>query len=140
MPRCETARIGENPCVPVDERIGTVHAFREGVLEQYRPVPSLPRTHMMRFPVSSTTTRRGRLIGVIGLIAAVLASPLSAWPQHRAQLDPHLADAIARDGSRTFSVIVDGPQSEMDRVARAYGLHIVKRLDSGALLTGTGAQ
>ena len=91
---------------------------------------------MTRIPVTSAT-HRNRLIGVIGLIAAVLASPRPASAQHRAQLDGRLAEEIARNSGRTFNVIVDGPQSEMDRVARAYGLRIVKRLDSGALLSGT---
>ena len=37
-------------------------------------------------------------------------------------------------------MIAEGPQSEIDRIARQYGLQVVSRLDSGARLSGTGAQ
>src|SRR5579864_863059 len=82
---------------------------------------------------------RGAVV-VIGLAMTVLASPLSAFAQHRATLARDLADDIKYKGASTVKVIYDGPQSEVDRLAATYRVTVVKRLDSGAVFSGAASQ
>jgi hypothetical protein len=83
--------------------------------------------------------RRGAVV-VIGLAMTVLASPLTAFAQHRATLAKDLGDDIKYKGASTVNVIYDGPQSEVDRLANAYHVTVVKRLDSGAVFSGPANQ
>jgi hypothetical protein len=76
----------------------------------------------MKLLTSLFVTRRARLMGLIGLTAAVLAAPAPAMAQHRARLARNLADNLSKAAPGTLNVIVEGPQSEIDRLARAYGL------------------
>ncbi len=84
--------------------------------------------------------RRAIIGTVIGLTAAIFALPVPAQAQHRARLSKGLAREVQQTPDVVVSVIAEGPQSEMDRLARTYGLQIVSRMDSGAKLTGTAAQ
>ena len=87
-----------------------------------------------------SASRRVLVGSVIGLIAAILAWPIPAEAQHRAHLSRGLTREIQQRPNATVGIIVDGPQSEIDRLARTYGLTVVSRLDSGAKLQGTAAQ
>src|SRR6185436_16600656 len=77
---------------------------------------------------------------VIGLIVGSLLAASPAFAQHRARIDGTLSERIGQQGGQTFRVIVDGPQDEVDRLARTYGLSVEERLEGGALLSGTGTQ
>jgi len=78
--------------------------------------------------------------GVIGTLVTILACPSPALAQHRARLSKDLADDIRYNGGSLVQVIVDLPQAEVDRVAAANHLQVVRRLDSGAALVGTARQ
>ena len=92
---------------------------------------------LVRLP---STARRVQAACVIGLIATIFALPSSASAQHRARLSRDLTRQIQQNPDATVNVIAEGPQSEIDRIARQYGLQVVSRLDSGARLSGTAAQ
>ena len=91
---------------------------------------------------SSTFCRWIGLTGFIGLFAAVIATPLPVFAQqpHRARLSKDLVRDLQSDEPHKLSVIVDGPQSEVDRLVSTYGLTVQTRLASGAVLQGTAAQ
>ena len=72
-------------------------------------------------------------------IAALSFSPRVAEAQHRAKLSKALAEQLTA-GSTSLNVVFQGPQAEVDRVAKTYGVLVTKRLDMGAVLTGSGAQ
>jgi serine protease AprX len=73
-------------------------------------------------------------------VAALLAWSVPAAAQgHLATLAPDLAQHIAQNGSVPIQVIVQGPQSMVDRLVRQYGVTLVKRLRSGAVLSGLGS-
>src|SRR5262245_54712430 len=90
---------------------------------------------------SATRSRFGLAVG-IGLTVALLTWPVSAWAQgdgfqHRAKVSQGLDEKLAAGGGGDTRVIYEGPQSEVDRLAGAYGLSVLKRLTSGAVLSGT---
>ncbi len=87
-----------------------------------------------------STARRVQAACVIGLIATIFALPSSASAQHRARLSRDLTRQIQQNPDATVYVIAEGPQAEIDRIARQYGLQVLSRLDSGARLSGTAAQ
>src|SRR4029453_13369860 len=84
--------------------------------------------------------RRVGLITFIGLIAAILAAPLPATAQHRAKLSRALVRQLSADGGAAVKVLYEGPQAEVDRLAGTYGVRVLKRLASGAVLGGSGSQ
>src|ERR1700683_2030086 len=86
-----------------------------------------------------TAYRRSAAV-VIGLAMTLLASSLPAFAQHRAALAKDLADDIKYRGTSTVNVLYDGPQSEVDRLAKTYHVKVVKRLDSGAVFSGSASQ
>jgi hypothetical protein len=92
---------------------------------------------LVRLP---SAARRVQAACVIGLFATIFALPSSASAQHRARLSRDLTRQIQQNPDATVDVIAEGPQSEIDRIARQYGLRVVSRLDSGARLSGTAAQ
>ncbi len=100
---------------------------------------SLPRAPHMTVLVRPPTTCR-RLLVLIGLIAIFTVVPREAFAQHRASLSRGLDAQIAAGGSDTLRVFLPGPQAEVDRVAGQYGLQVLKRLEMGAVLTGTASQ
>src|SRR5215471_3716362 len=100
-----------------------------------------PKSRRMNSPFRlPSATRRVPVACVIGLIAAIFAFPAPASAQHRARLSRGLVNQIQQSPDATVSVIAEGPQSEIDRLASTYGLQVVARFDSGARLTGTAAQ
>ncbi len=68
---------------------------------------------------------------------ALLACPQGAMAQG-ARVSRGLAKTLAAGGGAEVRVIYEGPQSEVDRLASAYGLAVVKRLSGGAVLGGQG--
>ncbi len=80
-----------------------------------------------------------RLVCLIGLIA-VLLDASAAQAQHRARMSSGLNTQLTSGGSAPTQVLVEAPQSEVDRLAATYGVHVQKRLGMGAVLTGTSAQ
>ena len=78
----------------------------------------------------------------LSLLIGVLASsvvPDHAAAQHRARLSQGLEARLAKDAGPT-DVVVQGPQAEVDRISRTYGVKVVKRLDMGAVLSASGRQ
>ncbi|MDQ2635619.1 MAG: S8 family serine peptidase, partial [Actinomycetota bacterium] len=51
-----------------------------------------------------------------------------------------LAARIAANNSDNLKVVLEAPQSEVDRLVRTYGLRVSKRLGMGASVTGSAAQ
>src|SRR6185295_13349987 len=80
------------------------------------------------------------VISFIGLIVVALAASTPAFAQHRARLDKSLAEQVRQQTWKTFTVFVDGPQSEIDRLLQTYGVKVVERFDGGALVSGSGQQ
>ena len=66
----------------------------------------------------------------------VLAAALPASAQHRARLSTELAKHLEGPAA-ILTVLVQGPQSEVNRLASTYGLTVTRRLKSGADLTGS---
>ena len=89
---------------------------------------------------SPLSARRRAVPVVIGLAMTLLACPWPAFAQHRASVARDLADDIKFKGGSTVNVIYDGPQSEVDRLASTYHVKVTKRLDSGAVFSGTASQ
>jgi serine protease AprX len=77
---------------------------------------------------------------LIGSCAAIVTTPAVAAAQHHARLSSDLAAALAQPGAADLHVVLEAPQSEVDRVVSAYGVSIVKRLQMGAVLAGTSTQ
>src|SRR5262245_45803805 len=96
-------------------------------------------TKMSR-PFPSSPGRRAGLITFIGLAAAILAAPLPASAQHRAKLSRGLTQQLATESAADVNVLYEGPQAEVDRLAGTYGVRVLKRLASGAVLGGSGRQ
>src|SRR5215831_7984223 len=118
---------------------GTVHACNRPAPAYIFVSPAKSRRMNSPFRLPSST-RRASAAFVIGLIAAIFAFPASSLAQHRARLSRGLTRQIQQNPDATVSVIAEGPQSEIDRIAGTYGLQVVSRFDSGARLTGTAAQ
>jgi serine protease AprX len=77
------------------------------------------------------------LIGfsTLGLLAA---APAEA--QHRARMPQALDAALSQGASGYHDVVIVTPQAEVDRLAAAYGVRVISRLDMGAVLSGTSGQ
>src|SRR5947208_2957883 len=75
----------------------------------------------------------------VAMLAVVFALPTaaSAGPS---KLSKGLARSIAAKPNIIRRVIIEAPQSVIDRLAQTYGMTIAKRLDMGAVLVGNGAQ
>src|SRR5262245_21627983 len=77
---------------------------------------------------------------VASLVVAILACPVVAEAQaHRARIAQTLASKLATKAG-SAEALVQAPQSEIDRLAKTYGVRIVKRLALGALLSGSTKQ
>jgi serine protease AprX len=76
-------------------------------------------------------------LAVAGAIAVL--APVDASAQHRARMGRSLAKQLA-DGGGQVSIVIEAPQAEVDRLARAYGLRVHRRLGMGAALQGSAAQ
>src|SRR5438552_11021119 len=93
--------------------------------------------------MSARTAVSRRLLTLTGAAAVVLAV-VSALPS-AASADPGklskgLARSIAAKPNIIRRVIIEAPQSVIDRLAQSYGMTIAKRLDMGAVLVGNGTQ
>ena len=75
---------------------------------------------------------------LVGVLAGSVV-PDHAAAQHRARLSQGLEARLAKDAGPT-DVVVQGPQAEVDRISRTYGVKVVKRLDMGAVLSASGRQ
>ena len=81
------------------------------------------------------TTHTCRNWGSVALVVIVaLAWPHAAGAQHRARMAKDVRERIEKGGADSLHVIVDGPQSVIDRLVEHYGVRLVKRLKSGAVL------
>jgi serine protease AprX len=82
-----------------------------------------------------------RLSGPVALLVTIaLAWPVAASAQHRARMAKDVTERIGKGGPHRLQVIVDGPQSVIDRLVEQYGVTLVKRLRSGAVLSGAALQ
>jgi subtilisin family serine protease len=81
-----------------------------------------------------------RLLVFIGLASILFSFPQHVFAQHRAEVSRGLDEQIASGAPGLFRVLVGGPQAEMTRLSDEYGLEVIKRLEMGALLSGTSAQ
>src|SRR5262249_43615942 len=100
---------------------GTVHACNPPTPAYIFVSPAKSRRMNSPFRLPSST-RRVSAAFVIGLIAAIFAQPAPALAQHRARLSRGLTRQIQLSPDATVSVIAEGPQSEIDRLASTYGL------------------
>jgi hypothetical protein len=92
---------------------------------------------MMNALSGRTRSHFGSSLAVIGLIASLFA-PQPAFAQYRARISESLAPLIAAHAAE-MRVLVQGPQAEIDRLAATYRVVVEKRLEMGAVLSGTGA-
>jgi serine protease AprX len=76
----------------------------------------------------------------IGICLAIVTTPAVASAQYHARLSSDLAAALAQPGATDLHVVLEAPQSEVDRIVATYGVTVVKRLQMGAVLAGTGDQ
>ncbi|MCC7009887.1 MAG: S8 family serine peptidase [Acidobacteria bacterium] len=74
----------------------------------------------------------------LGLSFVFLQPQVADAQQRRAKLSKGLEEGLR--GSERLRVLVEGPQDEVDRIASRYGVRVLKRLEMGALVSGTGAQ
>jgi serine protease AprX len=85
--------------------------------------------------------RRGRLPGVMLAAMALLFLPGAVSVAHaQTDVSPAVNRVISQGGGQSLNVIVEVPQSTVDQLAASYGVKVVKRLASGAVLSGTGTQ
>src|SRR5437899_1933496 len=90
---------------------------------------------------NATLARRMRQVGTLALlVAGVLAVAVPAAAQRRARLASDLARDLAQNTTAVLPILVQAPQSEVDRLALTYRLTVTKRIKSGAVLSGTAAQ
>ncbi len=89
---------------------------------------------------SPRSSARFGLVILLGLSLCTLLGPAPAFAQHRARMPQSLTAKLQAGGTAPVSVMVEDPQSEVDRLAQTYGVHVVKRLGMGAVLTGSAAQ
>ncbi len=92
----------------------------------------------MKLRNAALTSRSARLLGLIGLTAAWLLVPTPADAQRRARMSQPVAEHVAELRSESLNVLYEGPQAEVDRLAQTYGVDIVRRLEMGAVLSGSG--
>jgi len=86
-------------------------------------------------------SRLRKQFAVTALLAAgVLLQALPAAAQHGARVSGSLQDHLNKKDVEFLRVIVQGPQSEVTRLAQTYGLTIIKPLTSGAVLGGSPDQ
>ena len=83
---------------------------------------------------------RARLVTLIGFTIVIHVGLSAADAQTTSRLSGTLATFVSEGASGTLRVVMQGPQSEVDRLAAAYGLRIVKRLELGAVVEGTSQQ
>ena len=89
---------------------------------------------------SAALPRRSWLVTLIGFIVVGLAaSALPADAQSQRKLSRGLEKRLA-ETSDAVRVLYEGPQSEVDRLAAAYGLQVTKRMSAGAVFSGRPAQ
>src|SRR5687767_4249047 len=71
---------------------------------------------------------------IAGLVTPAIAS---AAGEHKARMSTELAEKLKSDGPVVLRVIVTAPQEEVDRLAEAYDLDVLKRMASGAVFGGS---
>lgn len=76
-------------------------------------------------------------LGATVVLCMALLVPTVAAAQHRARMSSDLAATVAAGGLGSLQVLVEAPQDEVDRIARTYGVRVVRRLALGALLEGS---
>src|SRR6185295_7184922 len=87
------------------------------------------------------TVRGTKVVGTVAvLVALMFGVPTSALAQHRARLSSDLYWDIAKQPDKSLRVIIETNQSEVDRLVKTYGVRLGKRMESGAVLLGTGKQ
>ncbi len=87
--------------------------------------------------MSHTLLSRAGLLGLSALV--VLASAAPAAAQHRARVSRSLQHDIDHRDAK-IHLFYQGPQSEVDRIAKQYGLTVAKRLHAGAIFLATSNQ
>ena len=76
-----------------------------------------------------------RRCALVSLVAALLAAPADAEAQgRRARLSEDLAEQLRSGLQADTTVIVNGTQARVDRIAARHGLVVRKRLQTGAVL------
>jgi serine protease AprX len=75
---------------------------------------------------------------LIGLSLLICTAPAHA--DGRAKLSRTLEDRLSDPSVSSLNVIVQGPQSEIDRLASQYGIRVIKRLEMGAVVTGSPSE
>ncbi|MCR4376459.1 MAG: S8 family serine peptidase, partial [Acidobacteria bacterium] len=80
----------------------------------------------------------GALLGLA--LVAGLVVPSAAAGEHRARMSGELTRKVAAKDAQLLQVILTAPQAEIDRLAGKFKLNVSRRLASGAVFTGTGAQ
>jgi serine protease AprX len=83
--------------------------------------------------------RRAGITGLALASAISVLSPLDAAAQHRARVGGSLAKHLSED-SGSVHFVLEAPQAEVDRLARAYGVLVQRRLGMGAVLVGNSSQ
>src|SRR5690606_33743572 len=94
----------------------------------------------MNLSIRRMSLCRSGLVGLLGATAITFLMPGAAQAQHKARMSRSLEQRVAQGGGTPVRFLVQAPQAEVDRLARTYGVEVVKRLALGALLSGTGSQ
>ena len=92
---------------------------------------------MKLFWLGSSLSSRTVLLPVIGMFVAGLSFPALADAQQRARMSKGL-EKLVSTGAADTSVIYEGPQAEVERLAATYGLSVRKQLPGGAVFVGIG--
>jgi serine protease AprX len=79
---------------------------------------------------------RASLVAVV--VAASALTLRGSSTQHRAHLSKDLVSHLAFRAASSARVIVSGSDQDIDDAATRYGLRVLRRLDGGAVLAGTG--
>jgi hypothetical protein len=79
---------------------------------------------------------------LLGMVLGLsLVAPVSATaPRHQARMSSELSAKLNRSDAELLRVVLTAPQAEVDRLAKKYGVAVLRRLFSGAVFIGTPAQ
>ena len=85
-----------------------------------------------------SSAHRLALVVSIGTTAITLLAAGSVEAQHRARLARGLESKVVVGSTESVRVLLQAPQAEIDRLAETYGIRVLKRLEIGAVVEGTG--
>ena len=87
-----------------------------------------------------SSAHRFALAAGIGTTAIALLTAVPVEAQHRARLARGLESRVFVGSTELVRALLQAPQAEIDRLEQTYGIRVMKRLEMGAVVEGTGGE